>query len=297
MLITALLLVNLLLLVGGALLLWHGYQQKRDYWQQREKNLLRLMREQESAHEALETAHRTLEQRARQLARSNAELERFAHVASHDLKEPVRTVVSYTQLLAKKYSGQLDADAQEYIRDAAEAARSIRSRIESLLDFARVGDLDEEPARADCRVAVEKAIANLRPAIAQSGAQIHCEALPTVLAHLPELVLLFQNLLDNAIKFRGTRAPEIKIHAERGETREQWRFSITDNGIGIEARSVEKAFALFQRLNPQEPAPGMGMGLPLCRKIVESYGGSIWHEPLEGGGSRFLFTLPAPASS
>jgi light-regulated signal transduction histidine kinase (bacteriophytochrome) len=263
-------------------------------WQRRERDLLRTMREQECARHQLELANRTLERRAKQLARSNAELERFAHVASHDLKEPVRTVVSYTQLLARKYAGQLDAEAQEYIRDAAEAARSIRSRIESLLDFSVTGDQSEAFVRVDSRSGVDKAMANLRPAIADTGALIHCDALPTVLGHPPEITLLFQNLLDNAIKFRSGQPPEIRVTAQRAENPAEWQFSISDNGIGIDPRSAEKLFGLFQRVHPQHKVPGMGMGLAVSRKIVESHGGRIWYEPNAGGGSRFLFTLPAP---
>lgn len=286
-----------LLTAGGAvaLALWL-HRRSLNEWQNREKHLLRTMREQESARADLEVANRTLELRARQLARSNAELERFAHVASHDLKEPVRTVISYTQLLAKKYAGALDAEAQEYIRDAAEAARSIRSRIESLLDFSLAGEQAEELVRTDSRAGVEKAMANLKPAITESGAQIHCGALPTVLAHPPEVTLLFQNLLSNAIKFRGGRTPDIHISAQRGDSPSEWVFTVRDNGVGIDPKSADKAFALFQRLNPQEREPGMGMGLPICRKIVEGYGGRIWVEPVPEGGSCFLFTLPAPSS-
>lgn len=275
---------------------WYVHQQQLEEFRRRERQLMRTLREQESAHHSLEIAHRTLEQRAQQLARSNAELERFAHVASHDLKEPVRTVISYTQLLARKYAGALDAEAQEYLKDAAEAARSIRSRIESVLQVAAVGAEGEaEPMRTDCRNALEKAAANLRPAIQDSGALIHCEALPTVAAHAPEVVLVFQNLLDNAIKYRSQKPLEIRISAQRAE-RTQWQFCLQDNGIGIDPGHADRIFQLFQRLNPQEEKPGMGMGLPVCRKIIERHGGRIWFEPANDGGSRFLFTLPAPAA-
>lgn len=287
--------VALLAFAAAALVLWFYYRDQRA-WQVRERDLLRTMREQESAQEALQVANRNLELRARQLARSNAELERFAHVASHDLKEPVRTVISYTQLLSKKYEGVLDEQAREYIRDAAEAARSIRSRIESLLDFSRAGDTEEEFIRTDSRAAVDQAVVNLKPAVDQSAALIRCDALPTVLAHAPEVTLLFQNLIDNAIKFRSAKPLEIRISAERTDNPAQWQFCVRDNGIGIDPRAADKIFGLFQRLHPQERFPGMGMGLPICRKIVESHGGRIWLEPAEGGGSCFLFTLPAPVS-
>jgi light-regulated signal transduction histidine kinase (bacteriophytochrome) len=262
-------------------------------WQRRERDLLRTMREQECARHQLELANRTLERRAKQLARSNAELERFAHVASHDLKEPVRTVVSYTQLLARKYAGQLDAEAQEYIRDAAEAARSIRSRIESLLDFSVTGDQSEAFVRVDSRSGVDKAMANLRPAIADTGALIHCDALPTVLGHPPEITLLFQNLLDNAIKFSRGKATRVEVSAVPDANPALWRFSVADNGIGIDPRSADRIFGLFQRLHTQDRYQGQGIGLAICKKIVESHGGRIWVEPNQPDGSRFMFTLPA----
>jgi two-component system, chemotaxis family, sensor kinase Cph1 len=291
-------LIGLSILIGVAVLalglgLRNHFRQISD-WRRRERDLLRAMGEQENARHQLELAHRALERRARQLALSNAELERFAHVASHDLKEPVRTVVSYTQLLQRKYSTLLDADGQEYVRGAAEAARSIRSRIETLLDFSVAGEADEEFVRTDSRAGVDKAMANLRPAIAGSGALILCDPLPTVLAHPPEVTLLFQNLIDNAIKFRSDKPPEIRVSARRADDPGQWQFSVSDNGLGIDPKSSDRIFGLFQRLHPKQHPAGMGMGLAVSRKIVESHGGRIWYEPNDSGGSRFVFTLPAP---
>lgn len=269
-----------------------------EQFQARERNLLRLINEREQAEHGLQLANRSLERRATELARSNAELERFAYVASHDLKEPLRTLTSYTQLLVKKYENALDERAREYIAYTAEAAHSMRSRIESLLEYSRSGHVDDAPAMTDSQVGLSKAMQNLAAAISESGATITSDALPTVRAYPEEIVQLFQNLLDNAIKFRGSQPPRVHISARRRSgKRSEWEISVSDNGIGIDPRSADKVFGLFQRLRPEGKYQGQGIGLAICKKIVEACGGRIWVEPIEGGGSRFAFTLPASGTS
>jgi light-regulated signal transduction histidine kinase (bacteriophytochrome) len=226
-----------------------------------------------------------------ELARSNRDLEQFAYVASHDLQEPLRMVAAYTQLLAERYQGKLDANADKYIHYAVDGALRMQTLVQDLLAFSRVGLQGNDLKVTDCNAIVEAALKNLQAAIEQSGAQIICDQLPAVVADGSQLLQVFQNLIGNAIKFRGVQPPVIRLHAEK-QVR-QWVFSVADNGIGIAPEHAETVFVIFKRLHTREEYPGSGIGLAICKKIVEQHGGRIWVESLPGQGAIFKFTLPA----
>ena len=224
------------------------------------------------------------------LARSNAELEQFAYVASHDLQEPLRAVASCVQLLQKRYGDQLDARAGEFITHAVDGTKRMQALITDLLAFSRLGTHPHPFAPADCATVLEDALANLAVAIQESGAVVQHDPLPTVLADASQLAQVFQNLIGNAIKFRAERRPEIRVGARREAG--EWRFAVSDNGIGIEPQYFERIFRVFQRLHTRVHSPGTGIGLAICKKIVERHGGRIWIESQPGQGSTFYFTLP-----
>jgi len=238
----------------------------------------------------LRQSEESLAQQAQELARSNAELQQFAYVASHDLQEPLRMVSSYLQLLARRYRGKLDDDADDFIAYAVDGAERMRSLINDLLAYSRVSTHGRDFELVDCEVVFENAFANLQVAIEESGAVVTHDPLPTVMADDVQLVQLFQNLIGNAIKFRGKEAIRIHTSAERGEN--EWIFSVRDNGIGIDAEYAERIFEIFQRLHSGQEYPGTGIGLAICRKIVERHGGSIWVHSESGNGSTFQFTIP-----
>jgi ligand-binding sensor domain-containing protein/signal transduction histidine kinase len=286
-------LVYMLLAVGiVALALWL-HRLRVAGLRSRERSLLQLMSEREQAQRGLEQAHQSLEQRASELARSNAELERFAYVASHDLKEPLRTLSSYAQLLDRKSRNLLDADTRQYVDYISEATREMRARIESLLDYSRIGRGQDAVPETSSGEGLDKAVRNLGAAIAEAGAVITHGPMPVVRVNPAELVQLFQNLLDNAIKFSRGKATRVEVSAVPDANPALWRFSVADNGIGIDPRSADRIFGLFQRLHTQDRYQGQGIGLAICKKIVESHGGRIWVEPNQPDGSRFMFTLPA----
>lgn len=232
-----------------------------------------------------------LQHTAADLARSNADLEQFAYVASHDLQEPLRGVVGCLQLLQQRYSGQLDARGEDYIRRAVEGANRMRMLIQDLLAYSRVTSRGAAFTPTDCSDVLERALANLKVAIDESGAVVTSTSLPTVPGDTTQLQRVFQNLVGNAIKFRAAAPPAIHISAERYE--DEWRFAVRDNGIGIEPQYAKRIFVLFQRLHTREEYPGTGIGLALCQKIVERHGGSIWVESALGQGATFFFTLPS----
>ncbi|HEY9657197.1 MAG TPA: ATP-binding protein, partial [Allocoleopsis sp.] len=239
------------------------------------------------------TQAQLLEQETRQreeLSRSNTELQQFAYIASHDLQEPLRMVTSYLQLLQRRYQNKLDSNADEFIGFAVDGAARMKRLINDLLAYSRVGTHGKVFERVDCNAVVQRAIDNLKIAITESNATITYDALPEVMGDASQLLQLFQNLLSNAIKFHGTVPPLIHIHAD--STTDAWQFSVQDNGIGIEAQYAERIFVIFQRLHRQSDYPGTGIGLAVCKKIVERHGGQIWMESQPEQGSTFYFTLP-----
>ena len=239
------------------------------------------------------TARKRAEELARQteeLARSNADLEQFAYVASHDLQEPLRMVTGYCDLLQRRYKGKLDADADDFITFAAEGAQRMQELVRGLLAYSRVGPHGQVPEPVEAKEAFDRAIANLSMAIQESGAVVSHGPLPTVIADATQLEHIFLNLIGNAIKFRDERAPRITVKATRKG--EEWLFSVKDNGIGIDERYADKVFAIFQRLHGRGKYPGTGLGLAICKKIIERHGGRIWFESQPGHGTTFYFTLP-----
>lgn len=225
-----------------------------------------------------------------ELARSNAELEQFAYVATHDLQEPLRAVASCVQLLQKRYEGQLDERAQEFITHAVDGTKRMQTLINDLLAYSRISTHAQQFVSTDCEVVLEEALANLMVAIAESGAVVTRDALPTVSGDATQLTQLFQNLIGNALKFRGERPPKIHVGAVRENG--DWRFSVADNGIGMEAQYFERIFQVFQRLHTRKEYQGTGIGLAICKKVVERHGGRIWAESVPGQGATFCFTIP-----
>ena len=235
-------------------------------------------------------AEEALAQHARELARSNAELEQFAYVASHDLQEPLRMVASYTQLLAKRYQDKLDADARDFIAYAVDGATRMQALIADLLNYSRIGTRGKPFRPSSCEAVLERVLASLKLATNESGATVSHDSLPTVLGDDVQLGQLFQNLLVNAIKFRTEAPPRIHLSAERNG--KVWTFSVRDNGIGIAAEYAERIFMIFQRLHSKNEYPGTGIGLAVCKKIVERHGGRIWVQSQPGSGATFFFTIP-----
>jgi signal transduction histidine kinase len=241
---------------------------------------------------AVRMANTALESRAQELERSNSELEQFAYVASHDLQEPLRKVASFCQLLQRRYIGQLDERADQYIEFAVDGAKRMQVLIDDLLAFSRVGRVEREAALISCASALSAARVNLAADIRESGAVIETDELPTVRAEFSLITSLFQNLLSNAIKFRADKPPRIAVSVLRDG--EFWQFSVADNGIGIEPEYADRIFVIFQRLHDRASYSGTGIGLAMCRKIVEYYGGRIWLETTASAGATFSFTLPVP---
>jgi signal transduction histidine kinase len=236
-------------------------------------------------------ANESLARYAADLQRSNSELEQFAYVASHDLQEPLRKVTSFCQLLQRRYGGQLDEKADQYIDFAVDGAKRMQVLINDLLAFSRVGRSGPDLGPVACDVALTDAKANLSAQIGQAGAVIEAGPLPVVRGQLTFMTVVFQNLLSNALKFKADRPPRIVITADRDG--EYWSFSVTDNGIGIEPQYADRVFLIFQRLHDRAAYPGTGIGLAMCRKIIEHFGGRIWLDTAVTDGCRFCFTVPA----
>ena len=248
----------------------------------------RILQELSASHEA----NAVLQAHATELQRSNAELEQFAYVASHDLQEPLRKVASFSQLLQRRYAGKLDARADQYIEFAVDGAKRMQALINDLLAYSRVGRSDREPALVSSDAALTQARANLAEQIEETGATIETGHLPLVLAELPLLIAVFQNLLSNALKFSGGKPPRVVITVRRDEP--FWLFSFSDNGIGIDPEYAERIFVIFQRLHERTAYTGTGIGLAMTRKIIEDFGGRIWLDTTVTEGTRFFFTLPMP---
>jgi signal transduction histidine kinase len=239
---------------------------------------------------AVRTANTALEERTQDLQRSNSELEQFAYVASHDLQEPLRKVASFCQLLQRRYGGQLDERADQYIEYAVDGAKRMQMLINDLLAFSRVGRIEQQRVPTPGADLLAQAQANLATTIRKTRTRIDATDLPTVLAEPTLLTTVFQNLLSNAIKFRGEQPPHITVSAQRDG--EFWLFSFADNGIGIDSDYAERIFVIFQRLHDKSTYPGTGIGLAMGRKIIEYHGGRIWLDTTAASGSRFCFTLP-----
>jgi light-regulated signal transduction histidine kinase (bacteriophytochrome) len=234
-----------------------------------------------------------VETRARELARVNGELQQFVLVASHDLREPLRMIVGFVQLLEKRFPDNLDESSRKYIRFAVDGAHRIQQLIEDLLSYTRIGGGELAVREMDLGSALEEALLNLKLTLEEAKAEVHIGSLPVVLADRSLMVLLFQNLVGNAVKFRGPDRPRVWIDSR--EEGDEWVISVRDNGIGIEEKYYGKIFEVFQRLHARDQYPGTGIGLALCRKIVDQHGGKIWVGSSPGKGSVFHFSLPKSA--
>ena len=236
-------------------------------------------------------AERTAElaERAKDLERSNMELQQFAYVASHDLQEPLRTIASFTQLLAKRYGDKLDDKAREFIAFAVDGSKRMQTLINDLLSFSRVGTQGRRLVSVSTDAVLDAVLKNLKRGIEESRAIITRDPLPIVLADELQLSQILQNLIGNAIKFRRNQAATVHIGAER--TASGWNISVRDNGIGVAPEHSERIFVIFQRLHTKTQYPGTGIGLAICKKIAERHGGRIWLEPTPGGGSTFTFSI------
>lgn len=235
-------------------------------------------------------AEENLQRTLADLIRSNRELEQFAYIASHDLQEPLRMVASYVQLLAQRYQGRLDDKADKYIHYAVDGAIRMQALIEDLLTYSRVGLRGQPLELASAQAAADEAVQNLSALIEANHARITCEDLPWVRADATQLVLVFQNLIANAVKFRRDDPP--LVHVSAHDCQDEWRFAVTDNGIGIEPQHAERVFQIFQRLHTRAEYPGTGIGLAVCQRIVARHGGKIWFESVPGQGTTFFFTVP-----
>jgi len=235
---------------------------------------------------ARETAHLV-----EQLKRSNEELEQFASLVSHDLQEPLRTITSFVALLKMRYQGQLDEDADTFIGYITEGSARMLALIRDLLSFSRLGRQELEYQAVDMRAVLEWTLAGIQTALEEADAEVIIDPLPTVEGDATQLGMVFQNLIANAVKFRGEAAPRVHVSALRQNG--DWRFAVRDNGIGIKEAYQEKIFEIFERLHNRSEYEGTGIGLATCKKIVERHGGRIWVESEEGGGTTFFFTIPA----
>ncbi len=235
-----------------------------------------------------------LRQRTEELARSNADLEQFAYVASHDIQEPLRMVSGFTQLLARRYKGRLDRSADKFIDYIVDGAIRMRRMVEDLLSYSRIGTHGRPLEPTDCEAVLDQVLTNLKVAIEQNNAVMTHDPLPTVMADISQMVQLFQNLISNSIRYRGAETPRIHISAER--KKDDWVFSVRDNGRGIAPEFFRRLFQLFQREHPEREYSGTGIGLAICKRIVERHGGRIWAESEVGKGSIFYFTIPATRS-
>ncbi|TDC05193.1 sensor histidine kinase [Nonomuraea longispora] len=245
----------------------------------------------DSMRDRVVAAWRVATDQSEELRRSNGELEQFAYVASHDLQEPLRKVASFSQMLEQRYGPQLDDRARQYIHYAVDGAKRMQLLINDLLDFSRVGRVTSEKTAVESGVALDAALDNLSAMVEETGATVTRDELPQVTGNRMQLTQLFQNMIENAVKFRSEEPPRVHVGAERSG--EMWEFSCSDNGIGVEPKYADRIFLIFQRLHPRDVYPGTGIGLALCRKIVEYHGGRLWLDgDAQSGGTTFRWTLP-----
>jgi len=236
-------------------------------------------------------AEEEIQRYTKELERSNKELQQFAYVASHDLQEPLRMVGSFLQLLERRYSPQLDSDAKDFINYAVDGAKRMQNLINDLLEYSRVGTRGKPFIKTNLNDVVAQAKNNLRIAIKENNANIKCDKLPTIFGDGSQLVQVFQNLIGNAIKFHGEKSPEINISSIRKNG--NCEILVKDNGIGIDPQYKDRIFLIFQRLHNREDYPGTGIGLAICKRIIERHGGAIWVESQIGEGSTFHVSVPA----
>ncbi len=265
----------------------------REQLRDAQKALLNILDDLNQSSEELRKAHDVLDLRVRErtaeLARSNAELQQFAYVASHDLQEPLRTVTNYLELLGKEYAPKLDGEALEYMKYAVQGGLRMKLLIDDLLAYSRVESQAKPMTLVNMNEVVDQAIDNLRSALEESGAGVRSDHLPTLAADGIQMVQIMTNLLANSIKFRSKEPPRIEISSS--ERAHEWVFSVRDNGIGINPVYTEKVFQMFVRLHSGDKHPGTGIGLPICRRIIGRHGGRIWVESEEGKGATFFFTI------
>ncbi|MBA4374478.1 MAG: hypothetical protein C0402_16635 [Thermodesulfovibrio sp.] len=280
-LIVSLIIMILIIASGLGIALWWRQQNVLFYREQYQKEL--------EYGADRERANKEIEKTVEELRRSNEELKQFAYIASHDLQEPLRMIASYLQLIERRYKGKLDKDADEFIAFAVDGASRLQTMIVGLLAYSRVGTKGKPFEEVNTTEVLGDAISNLKIAIEESGTLITADRLPVVRADAGQLVQVFQNLMANAIKFRLADPPRINVSAVQKET--EWVFSVWDNGIGIAQEYKDRIFNIFQRLHGKE-YPGVGIGLSLCRRIVERHGGRIWFESEVGKGTTFYFTIP-----
>jgi signal transduction histidine kinase len=244
-----------------------------------------------ASHAETALAHEQLRVKAAELARSNRDLEQFAYVASHDLQEPLRKVASFTQLLAKRYSGLLDERADQYIEFAVDGAKRMQRLIQDLLMFSRVGRAELRPVDVDLNRILAEAVADLGERMVAAGARVTHDPLPVVQGDPTLLRLVLTNVVGNALKFRRPDVPP-RVHVAARDTGTAWHLAVTDNGIGIDPQYADRVFVIFQRLHAKDVYPGTGIGLALVQRIVEYHGGRVWVEPAPGGGTTVAWTLP-----
>jgi light-regulated signal transduction histidine kinase (bacteriophytochrome) len=259
-----------------------------------QKALLNILDDFDVEKRRVEETNVSLQERTAELGRSNAELEMFAYVASHDLQEPLRMITSYTQLLAKRYRGQLDSDADEFIEFVVDGAMRMSSLINDVLNYSRVGSRDLVLSQTNCEEVLERVLMNLRQRVEATGVVVTHDPLPTVVADSSQLEQLLQNLVDNAIKFCTKKSPAVHIGAHPDS--DGWTLFVHDNGIGVDPSYNERIFQAFQRLHSRE-YPGTGIGLAICKKIVERHDGRLWIESQPDIGSTFSFRLPNKQAS
>jgi light-regulated signal transduction histidine kinase (bacteriophytochrome) len=258
-------------------------------------SVVALARSKRTAAEVSEQMTDRLADREHRLEQSNRELERFATIAAHDLQEPLRTILTFTDLIERRYGQTLNTEARDYLLRVAGAAARMRALIEDLLTYARIGQAERRFEPVDLRESLNEAVANLEPLIIETGATIHAGELPVVTGNPQGLTQLFTNLLSNAMKYRLAEAPRVEITAERQG--KEWVIAVADNGKGIDPTYHDRIFELFRRLEPRGGASGTGLGLAICARVVDVHGGRIWVRSAVGKGATFYFTLPARESS